>query len=205
MRNFWKLAIFGMVLMQGAAQRVGFAQTAGEKAPSVEEKKTEDKALELPWTLEEIKKDMKVGQKTQYKLTVRTVGSSGSFGLEHNYHYNFEITEVNEKGYKLTTTLGDGKEDGESSTKECTWESIGKGYKFTESDTKVSEGKCKVAAGEFDCKIYTQTTKADGTKNVSVYYFIMEKPGKFARIEVNLTDSDGKSAGSQIWELVKIE
>lgn len=202
MSNVLKRAAFALLLVLGMA--VGgavSAQMAGEKEPAKDEKKAEAKKLDLPWTMDEIKKGMKAGQSAKYKIT------SNFGGNENVSFYLQELTEVNDKGYKSknTTMDKDGKPMGEAQTEEKTWESFGEDLKFTDADTKVSEGKCKVTAGEYDCKIYTQTKEEEGVKQVMVFYFIKDKPGHLAKVTMEATGADGTVAGSMTYELVEVK
>lgn len=202
MRNVLKRAAFALLLVLGLTfGGVVSAQMGGEKEPAKDEKKVEAKKLDLPWTLDEVKKGMKAGATAKYKIV------SNFGGMENESYYLQELTEVNEKGYKSKNTNmdKDGKPMGDPTTEEKTWESFGDDLKFTDADTKVSEGKCKVGAGEFDCKIYTQTKEEAGAKNVMVFYFIKDKPGHIAKVTMESTGADGKVAGTMSYELVEIK
>jgi hypothetical protein len=199
MRNLWKSAAIALVLLSGLTfGGVVNAQMGGEE-PKKEEPKAEGKKLDLPWSLDDIKKGMKVGSTAKYKIT------SNFGGTETVNLYLQEITEVTDKGYKSKNTYmdKDGKNLGEPTTEEKTWESFGEDMKFTDADTKISEGKVKVTAGEFDCKIYTQTKEENGGKQVMVFYFPKDKAGHVAKVTMEATDGEGKATGSMSYELVE--
>jgi hypothetical protein len=202
MRNVLKRAAFALLLVLGLTLGgVVSAQMGGAKEPAKDEKKAEAKKIDLPWTLDEVKKGMKAGATAKYKIV------SNFGGSENTSFYLQELTEVNEKGYKSKNTSMDaeGKAIGEPETEEKTWEAFGDELKFTDADTKVSEGKCKVGAGEFDCKIYTQTKEEEGGKQVMVFYFIKDKPGHIAKVSMEMTGADGKVAGTMSYELVEVK
>lgn len=193
MSNLWKRAAFALLLGFGLTfGGVVSAQMGAKDEPKKEEPKAEAKKLDTPWTLDEVKKAMKAGQTAKFKLV------STYEGKDTVYLMTQEVTEVSDKGYKskTTTTDADGKAMGEPTEESKNWDDFYKGLDFTDADTKITEGKAKVGAGEFDCKIYTQTKDENGSKTTTAYYFVKDKPGYIAKLTSESVTGEIKSSYS---------
>ena len=189
MSNAWKRAAFALMLVLGLTLGGAVnAQMGGEEPKKEEPKAEEGKKLELPWTMDEVKKAWKDGATWKFSFVTKT-------GAEEQFLYMImKISDVNEKGYKQSTTVTDkdGKELAPANEKTETWEEWGNDFKFTDKDTKVSDEKVKVGAGEFDCKVYTQSKEKDGVKTVTAFYFAKDKAGMVIKVAEEEANKDQK-------------
>ena len=99
--------------------------------PGEDEQKEEVKAIDLPWTVDELKKAVKKGRKHKYKYTATLMGS------ETTLWYIEEITEVTESGYKekVTELNSKGKGTGTDWENDRQWTDY-LGHTFTTKNTK---------------------------------------------------------------------
>jgi hypothetical protein len=153
-----------------------------------EPKKDEAKKLDLPWTIDDVKKSWAKGGTFKYKMV------NNNAGEEVTTWMILTISDVNDKGWteKTTTLDKDGKEQGTATTETKTWDKWGEDFKFTDKDTKVSEDKVKVEAGEFACKVYTQSHEEGGVKSEVKFYFAKDKPGYIVKVTSEATAMDKK-------------
>jgi hypothetical protein len=155
------------------------AQEKGEQ-PKGDEKKAEGKKIDLPWTAEDFKKSAKAGMMQKYKIVTK-------FGDQETVSYmTTELTEVTDKGYKSKTVTYNDKNEaqGEPDVDEKTWDKAWEGLEFG-PNTKISDEKIKVAAGEFECKLYAEDKEEDGMKQTMKIWFVTKKPGHIAKLEVS--------------------
>lgn len=197
MSNVLKRAAFALLLALGLTLGgVVSAQMGGAKE---EPKAEEGKKLELPWSMDDVKKAWKDGFTWKFKMVMNQGGE------EQTLFMIMKISDVNEKGYKQTTTVTDkdGKELAPAEEKNETWEDWGNDFKFTDKDTKVTEEKVKVGAGEYACKVYTQTKESEGKKSVTAFYFAKDKAGTI--IKVAEEESSGDQKASRNMELQEVK
>ena len=157
------------------------------------------KTLDLPWTVAEFKKAWKQGTKTKFKVVKKSVdGEEVAFLIR-------EVTSVYDDGYSVESTTCDknGKAIPESvEDYGQSWDACGSPRTFTDKDTKISHEKIKVAAGEFECVVYTQSRSKNGDSSTTVLYFIKSKPGHYAKLTID-AESKGKKLSS-VYELVEL-
>jgi len=157
------------------------------------------KTLDLPWTVAEFKKAWKQGTKTKFKVVKKSVdGEEVAFLIR-------EVTSVYDDGYSVESTTCDknGKAIPESvEDYGQSWDACGSPRTFTDKDTKISHEKTKVAAGEFECVVYTQSRSKNGDSSTTVLYFIKSKPGHYAKLTID-AESKGKKLSS-VYELVEL-
>ncbi len=142
------------------------------------EAKDEVKTLELPWTAEQLKKAVKKGRKHKYKDVFSGAGS------EETKWYVEEVIEVTDEGFKERTAEVDskGKETGNNWEIDRKWSAYLGDESFTSENTKTSEEKIRVGAGEYSCKVFERTqTDKDEIKTVLKWYFSKDKPGLIPR------------------------
>jgi hypothetical protein len=204
MSNLFKRAAFALALVLGLMLGGAVsAQMGGKEEPKKEEKKDEKKPeakkVDMPWTLDQVKKAIKKGQSAKYKLT------SKAGDKEETGYMLEEVTDVTDKGYKTKTTMMDaeGKAKGDATESEKEWEKIFEGMEFTDKDTTIKDEKIKVTAGEYDCKVYTHTKEEEGSKSTSVIWFIKDKPGHIAKFTMEGAYGDFKYTSTM--ELVEVK
>ena len=193
MSNLLKRASFALLLVLGLTLGgVVSAQMGGAKEEPKAEEKKED-GSKLPWSIDEVKKSMKAGSSMKIKVETDTNGTKSITWM------TTEITEVSDSGYKSKETTIDEKgkqvEGTEVETYEKEWDGL---YaEFLNSEAKVSEGKVKVGAGEFNCKIYETKVEKDGAKTQMKVWFIKDKPGFLAKVEYTV-EGEGMKISSVI-------
>lgn len=200
MRNVWKSAAFALVLMLGMTTGGAInAQMGGAKGePKAKEEPKED-GSKLPWSLDDIKKSIKVGSKMKLKMVSEANGTKSTMFMA------WEVTEVTEKGYKAKTSYldenGKAPEGAEDETEEKEWDSYM--AELVSADAKVSTEKVKVGAGEFECKLYATSVEKDGAKISQKVWFIKDKPGYVAKIEMTSEAEGNKGAAVYTLEEIK--
>jgi len=181
-------AIWTMLLAAGFTMGMGgvsvFADVAPEK-PKEEPKKEEPKedALGLPWTADEIKKNIKVGMSMLFKVET-IIGEKAT-----TTYQKMEVTAVTDEGYTMKTTSmdADKKETGKAKEKTQKWSEYMSSMKFSKTDTTVSDESIEVPAGKFDCKVYTKLQKQRGAEVTIKFYFPKDKPGSLAKMSADAT------------------
>jgi len=172
-----------------------FAQEKGDVKGAEEGKKeapAEGKKIELPWKLEDMKKSVKKGGFSKLKMVM----NMPAMGMSETSYQRMEYTAVDDKGYTTKTTKYDAEnKETESEEETKTWEDFAKEFTdemgMTEENTTVSDAKVKVAAGEFDCKVYTMKKTDEnmgGMEMTMKIYLVKDKPGAIAKMEMSVPD-----------------
>jgi hypothetical protein len=166
------------------------------QSPSAEErgkeKPKEDERIELPWSIDQLKKGVKKGMsmllKMEDSLGEKTITS---------YH-KMEVTEVADETYTLRQTSLDAekKELAKPIEAKKKWGEYMAAFRFSKSTTEVADEKIKVGAGEFACKVFKRSEKlASGETVTTTIWLATEKPG----VLVKATSSGGKT--TSVWTL----
>ncbi|CAG0966539.1 hypothetical protein PLCT2_01077 [Planctomycetaceae bacterium] len=189
MSNMLKRAAFALLLVGGLAVGcVVSAQMGGAKEEPKAKEEVKEDGSKLPWSLDDIKKSMKVGSSMKFKLEVAQGDNKTTTWM------TTEITEVTDKGYKSKTTYTDkdGKamEGMEAEEEEKEW---GDMYaEFLSPSTTVTTEKVKVGDKELECKAYSTKVENENMKSNLKICFIKDKPGYVAKLEAVAESGENK-------------
>ncbi len=207
MNTIVKRSLCALMLLALAMGAV--AAQMGEEEP----KKDEPKAIDPPFKIDEVKKTFKKGLKVKYKTVMSPMKD-----VTHKGWLTLEVTEMTEGGFKYDMVMKTEEIDGKkaegdaakenTSHEEQTWEGFWRRHDLKEKVSTYTEEKLKVGAGEYDCKVLTETVGNDETiKMTQKYWYIKDRPGIFAKMEVTVVEvADGKkTTHTDSYELVEIK
>ncbi len=161
----------------------------GKKGPSKEEEQRLEReaAVELPYTLDDLKKLRTPGLVIEYRITMTKKDGTQRIVIERH-----EVVAADDEGFtrRLSRKDADGNPKGEPRENRQTWHSDWiKRPLFQKDATVVTEERVTVEAGELACKVYTETKPGrDGAEQKKTSWFSTEHPG----LEVLQVDEGGR-------------
>ena len=155
--------------------------------PLLAEKKDERKLkpdhLPTPYTAAEIRAASLDGRASTYLIEV-----PGQEAVRQTLRF----LKPDAKGvtFEYSRTKQDGTPLGPAASSRATWKELQAHASYPQKSTKVTDARMKTPAGDYACRLYTQTEKAKGKTTVQRFYFATKLPGPPVKAVI---EQDGKA------------
>ena len=135
-----------------------------QKTEKRDERKLKPEHLPTPYTAAEIRAACLDGRASTYLIEVRARDAE---------RQTFRFLKPDAEGVTLeiSRTRQDGTPLAAPVTTRTTWKKLQAHASYAEKSTKVTDAQMKTPAGEYACRLYTQTQKAEGKTTLQRFYF----------------------------------